>query len=118
VWAYLANKTDITIEHVVQGNSLNQRVDRQVTRRPLYQEVRLTNCSYLDSGLAFYFSRTGSNSMYYSNGNYEAFARPEKPKNVENKSAYLVGAGIASLAAACFLVRDGQMKGANIHILE
>jgi oleate hydratase len=56
--------------------------------------------------------------MYYSNGNYEAFARPEKPKNVDNKSAYLVGAGIASLAAACFLVRDGQMKGANIHILE
>jgi oleate hydratase len=56
--------------------------------------------------------------MYYSNGNYEAFARPEKPRNVENKSAYLVGAGIASLAAASFLVRDGQMKGSNIHILE
>jgi oleate hydratase len=56
--------------------------------------------------------------MYYSNGNYEAFARPEKPKNVENKSAYLVGAGIASLAAASFLVRDGQMQGSSIHILE
>ena len=25
---------------------------------------------------------------------------------------------IASLAAACFLIRDGQMKGENIHILE
>ena len=56
--------------------------------------------------------------MYYSNGNYEAFARPEKPANVERKSAYLVGAGLASLAAACFLVRDGQMKGEHIHILE
>lgn len=56
--------------------------------------------------------------MYYSNGNYEAFARPEKPKNVERKSAYLVGSGLASLAAACFLVRDGQMKGEHIHILE
>lgn len=56
--------------------------------------------------------------MYYSNGNYEAFARPKKPVGVERKSAYLVGAGLASLAAACFLVRDGQMKGANIHILE
>lgn len=56
--------------------------------------------------------------MYYSNGNYEAFARPEKPANVDKKSAYLVGSGLASLAAAAFLVRDGQMKGENIHILE
>ena len=56
--------------------------------------------------------------MYYSNGNYEAFARPRKPEGVDEKSAYLVGAGLASLAAACFLVRDGQMKGENIHILE
>ncbi|HEX3023393.1 MAG TPA: hypothetical protein VHP81_13510 [Lachnospiraceae bacterium] len=28
--------------------------------------------------------------MYYSNGNYEAFARPEKPVGVERKSAYSV----------------------------
>ena len=56
--------------------------------------------------------------MYYSSGNYEAFARPRKPEGVERKSAWLVGSGLASLAAACFLVRDGQMKGENIHILE
>lgn len=56
--------------------------------------------------------------MYYSNGNYEAFARPQKPADVDRKSAYLVGSGLASLAAACFLVRDGQMKGERIHILE
>ena len=56
--------------------------------------------------------------MYYSNGNYEAFARPLKPVDVDKKSAYLVGAGLGSLAAACFLIRDGQMKGENIHILE
>lgn len=56
--------------------------------------------------------------MYYSNGNYEAFARPLKPEGVDRKSAYLVGSGLASLAAACFLVRDGQMKGEHIHILE
>lgn len=56
--------------------------------------------------------------MYYSNGNYEAFARPKKPENVEQKSAYLIGSGLASLAAACFLVRDGQMDGAKIHVLE
>lgn len=56
--------------------------------------------------------------MYYSNGNYEAFAHPVKPEGVEHKSAYLVGSGLASLAAACFLIRDGQMKGEHIHILE
>lgn len=56
--------------------------------------------------------------MYYSKGNYEAFARPEKPENVENKTAYLIGGGLASLAAASFLVRDAQMEGSRIHIFE
>ncbi len=40
--------------------------------------------------------------MYYSSGNYEAFARPVKPEGVDHKS----------------LVRDGQMPGDHIHILE
>ena len=56
--------------------------------------------------------------MYYTNGNYEAFARPRKPKDVETKSAWLVGSGLASLSAAAFLIRDGQMPGDHIHILE
>lgn len=56
--------------------------------------------------------------MYYSSGNYEAFARPVKPEGVEHKSAYIVGSGLAALTAACYLVRDGQMKGEHIHILE
>ena len=56
--------------------------------------------------------------MYYSSGNYEAFARPQKPDGVDRKSAYIVGSGLGALAAACFLVRDGQMKGEHIHILE
>ena len=56
--------------------------------------------------------------MYYTSGNYEAFAHPRKPKDVDKKSAYLIGGGLASLAAACFLVRDGQMPGDHIHILE
>ena len=38
--------------------------------------------------------------MYYSNGNYEAFAHPRKPEGVDNKSAYLVGSGLAALSAA------------------
>lgn len=56
--------------------------------------------------------------MYYSSGNYEAFARPKKPEGVDRKSAYIVGSGLAALTAACYLVRDGQMKGERIHILE
>ena len=59
-----------------------------------------------------------SKGIYYTNGNYEAFARPRKPEGVDYKHAYIVGSGLASLAAACFLVRDGQMPGKNIHILE
>ncbi|PFG21172.1 oleate hydratase [Serinibacter salmoneus] len=56
--------------------------------------------------------------MHYSAGNYEAFARPRKPKGVEEKSAWFVGAGLASLAGAAFLIRDGQMSGEKITVLE
>lgn len=56
--------------------------------------------------------------MYYSNGNYEAFADPKKPAGVDKKSAYIIGSGLAGLSAAVFLVRDAQMKGENIRILE
>lgn len=56
--------------------------------------------------------------MYYSSGNYEAFVKPQKPKDVDRKSAYIVGSGLAALTAACYLVRDGQMNGERIHILE
>ena len=56
--------------------------------------------------------------MYYSSGNYEAFARPKKPEGIDKKSAYIVGSGLAALTAACYLVRDAQMKGERVHILE
>ena len=56
--------------------------------------------------------------MYYSSGNYEAFARPRKPEGVENKTAWLVGAGLASMSAAAFMIRDGGLPGARITILE
>ena len=56
--------------------------------------------------------------MFYSNGNYEAFIRPRKPQGVDGKSAYLIGGGIASLSAAGFLIRDGQMDGKRITIYE
>ena len=56
--------------------------------------------------------------MYYSSGNYEAFAKPEKPEGIEKKHAYIVGSGLAGLSAACFLIRDAQMPGENITVFE
>ncbi|GAA5027446.1 oleate hydratase [Microbacterium fluvii] len=56
--------------------------------------------------------------MYYSSGNYEAFARPRKPDGVDDKSAWFVGAGLGNMAAAVFMIRDGRMAGERITILE
>lgn len=56
--------------------------------------------------------------MYYSAGTYESFAHPEKPQGVDKKSAYIIGTGLAGLTAAFYLVRDGQMKGEHVHLLE
>ena len=63
-------------------------------------------------------SRADRTTLYYSSGNYESFARPRKPEGVENKTAWFVGAGLASLAGAAFLIRDGQMPGEKITVLE
>lgn len=52
--------------------------------------------------------------LYYSSGNYEAFATPKKPEGIENKYAHIVGTGLGGLAAACFLIRDAQMPGDHI----
>ena len=56
--------------------------------------------------------------MYYGVGTYEAFAHPEKPMGVDRKKAYIIGTGLAGLSAAFYLIRDGQMKGENVHLLE
>ncbi len=49
--------------------------------------------------------------------NYQRIT-PRKPEGVENKRAFLIGAGISSLAAAEYLMRDGHMKGNQITIFE
>ncbi|PFG21239.1 oleate hydratase [Serinibacter salmoneus] len=56
--------------------------------------------------------------MYRSNGNFEAFARPRRPAATEGKSAYIVGSGLAGLAAAAFMVRDAQVPGERITVFE
>ena len=55
--------------------------------------------------------------MYYSSGNYEAFARPKKPAGVDSKSAYIVGSGLAALTAAYFALlmnRCAAMEGTAV----
>lgn len=56
--------------------------------------------------------------MHYSSGNYEAFVRPRKPLGAEKKTAWFVGSGLAGLAGAAFLIRDGGVAGERITILE
>jgi oleate hydratase len=56
--------------------------------------------------------------MHYSSGNYEAFVHPRQPEGADRKSAWLVGSGLAGLAAAAFLIRDGGVAGERITILE
>ncbi len=49
--------------------------------------------------------------------NYQRI-NPHKPEEIENKRAFLIGAGIASMAAAEYLIRDGKMEGSQITIFE
>ncbi|GAY69830.1 myosin-crossreactive antigen [Streptococcus canis] len=43
---------------------------------------------------------------------------PRKPEGVEKKSAYIIGTGLADLAAAVLLIRDGHMAGEGIYLFE
>ncbi|MDZ5254447.1 oleate hydratase [Clostridium sp. LIBA-8841] len=44
--------------------------------------------------------------------------KTDVPEGIDKRKAYLVGGGIASLAAAFYLIRDGHMPGKNITIFE
>lgn len=49
--------------------------------------------------------------------NYDR-VNPKKPEGIEKRKAYIVGGGIAGMAAAAFLVRDAHMPGENITIYD
>lgn len=49
---------------------------------------------------------------------YSTMYRPRKPAGIEKRKAYIVGGGLAGLAAAAFLLDDAGMPGKNITILE
>lgn len=50
-------------------------------------------------------------------GAYQRF-KPLPTAGIENRKAWIVGAGIAGMAAAFYLIRDGHMPGKNITILD
>lgn len=87
-----------------------------LTKKHAAKKEPLLSAGYRNTELGRH--EKNSKGIYYSNGNYEAFARPEKPAGIEEKHAYIVGSGLAALSAACFLVRDAQMPGDHIHIFE
>ncbi len=49
---------------------------------------------------------------------YKTMYHAPKPEGIERRKAYIVGGGIAGLAAAAFLADDARMPGENITILE
>ena len=49
---------------------------------------------------------------------YKTLYRAPKPEGIEKRKAYIVGGGIAGLAAAVFLADDAGMPGENITIFE
>ena len=44
--------------------------------------------------------------------------RPVPSNQVEGRKAWIIGSGIAGLAAAFYMIRDGGMKGEDITILD
>lgn len=49
---------------------------------------------------------------------YDLKYHAKAPEGIENRKAYIIGGGIAGLAAAAFLVDDAGMPGSNITIYE
>jgi len=50
-------------------------------------------------------------------GNYQRF-KPLPTEGIDTRKAWIVGGGIAGMAAAFYLIRDGHMPGAHITIIE
>ena len=62
--------------------------------------------------------KTHDKRLQLTNGDFQRLVKARKPAGIEEKSAYLVGTGIAALTAACFLIRDAHMEGKKITFLE
>ena len=54
--------------------------------------------------------------MYYSSGNYEAFARPKKPAGIDHKNAYIIGTGLGAVDGARYPVQGAPMPYKQSHV--
>lgn len=48
----------------------------------------------------------------------DLFVQPRKKDNINAHNAYILGSDLTSLSTACYLIRDGGMKGEHIHIID
>lgn len=62
--------------------------------------------------------KTFDDRLKLGNGDYHRLVNSRKPKDIENKRAYIVGTGIAGLATAGFLIKDAKMDPSKIVFLE
>ena len=62
--------------------------------------------------------KTHDDRLTLTNGNYHSLVKSRKPKGIEDKTATIIGTGIAGLAAGCFLIKDAHMDGSKITFLE
>ena len=62
--------------------------------------------------------KTRDKRLKLTNGDFQRLVKARKPQGIEEKSAYLIGTGVAALTAACFLIRDAHMDGKKITFLE
>ncbi|MFW5719172.1 MAG: oleate hydratase, partial [Halanaerobium sp.] len=62
--------------------------------------------------------KTYDDRLKLTNGRLHSLVAARKPEGIEDKKAYLIGTGIASLAAGCFLIRDAHLDGSKITFLE
>ena len=46
----------------------------------------------------------------------DLFVKPRKRENIDAHNAYILGSDFTSLVTACYLLRDGSLKGEHIHI--
>ncbi len=62
--------------------------------------------------------KTYDDRLRLSNGDYNRLVNSRKPKGIDDKKAYIVGAGLGGLCAAGFLIKDAKMDPSKIVFLE
>ncbi len=89
-----------------------------VSKKPLYPQPARAVLVEADASRS-YWHNSPENTLPPPDmvGIYQR-ARPQPTPGVENRKAWIIGGGIAGLATAFYLIRDGHMPAANITVVE